>query len=89
MAKPVDIEDKRVQWILRAVRTHPDCTQGELWDLELNARFTGYTGKGSFNYSYIERTTVKLRAEGYIVRGARYRLKITGKGEGSILPFRG
>lgn len=89
MAKPLDVTDDRVQWVLRAVGKHPDCSISELWFLELQGRFSGYTGEGSFNFGFIERMAPRLHREGYVEKGERHRFRLTEKGEGSIRPLAG
>lgn len=79
--RPLDTTDWRVQRILRASRAHPDCSQSELWTLELDRHATGYHGTGSFNYGYVERTTPRLIREGYLTKGTKHRLTLT-KGRG-------
>lgn len=86
MAK-LDTADRRVQLILRALRDHPDYSSGELWELVLWKHGEGYGGKGRFNFGYIERIMPRLREAGLLVRGKRYRMRLTEAGVEAILPL--
>ena len=80
----VNLSDNRVQILLRGIRDHPDCTTGDIWHLDWQKRITGYHGKGSFNYGFIERRMPRLIKGGYVVRGAKYRLSLTDAGLDAI-----
>jgi hypothetical protein len=86
----LDTTDRRVQLILRALRSHPDHSSGELWWAALANHGDGYgpTAKtGRFNFGYMERTLPRLRKEGYVFKGKAHRMTLTEKGEAAILPL--
>lgn len=83
----LDTTDRRVQIILRALRDHPDYSNGELWELVLYKHFEGYGGKGKFNFGYVERIMPRLRKAGLIERGERYRMRLTPTGQQAIIPL--
>ncbi|MDB4278935.1 hypothetical protein N9917_04975 [Deltaproteobacteria bacterium] len=80
----IDFTDNRVQIVLRGIRDHADCSLSELWFLEWNRHFTGYTGKGKFNHGFVERMVPRLIKSGFVLRARKNRLSLTAEGLASI-----
>jgi len=85
MAASIDPSDPRIQLLLKAVKVRDGgASQRQLWDLELARHGTGYHGRGSFNFGYVERTMPRLIREGYLKKGRWHTLGLTDKGHQEI-----